>query len=33
MNYKSQLKGWAVDRVIEAWKAVDLNRALTLVDL
>lgn len=21
MNYKSQLKGWAVDRVIEFWKA------------
>ncbi len=22
MNYKSQLKGWAIDRVIEAWKIV-----------
>lgn len=21
MNYKSQLKGWAVDRIIELWKA------------
>jgi hypothetical protein len=27
MNYKSQLKGWAVDRVMEAWKALDLNLA------
>lgn len=27
MNYKSQLKGWAVDRVIEMWKAVPPSAA------
>lgn len=33
MNYKSQLKGWAVDRVIEAARAEALNLNGTLTSI
>jgi len=32
MNYKSQLRGWAVDRIIEMWRATS-STAGTLADL
>jgi glutaredoxin 2 len=33
MNYTSQLKGWAIDRVIELWKATDAHERLGALGL
>lgn len=33
MNYKSQLKGWAVDRIIETWKIFPPSQGGNIVEM